>query len=42
MCGKPGCENPAVIWLKLDEERQYRTGQRIFVLGTNTAKARVQ
>lgn len=42
ICGRPGCEGPGVIWLKLDEEEQYQQGQRIFEIHTQTAKVRVQ
>jgi hypothetical protein len=42
ICGSTGCTNPAQIWLKLDEENQYRSGQRIFSIRTYTAKLIVQ
>ena len=42
VCGTIGCENDAVIWLKLDEELQYKNGQRVFGIHTQTAKVRLQ
>ena len=42
ICGRPGCENPGMVWLKLDEEEEYRRGQRIFEIHTQTAKVKVQ
>ena len=42
VCGKPNCENDALIWLNLDEERAYQDGKRIFGIHTHTAKIRVQ
>ncbi len=42
VCGKVGCEEPGLIWLKKDEERRYQEGQRVFGIHTQTAKVRVQ
>jgi hypothetical protein len=42
VCGRTSCENDAQIWLKVDEARAYETGQRVFIMSTNTAKVRVQ
>lgn len=42
VCGTEGCENPGLIWLKVDEVRSYQTGQRIFDMPTQAAKVRVQ
>ena len=42
VCGTKGCENDAIIWLKLDEAQAYQQGQRIFEFMSNTAKVRVQ
>jgi hypothetical protein len=42
VCGKAGCENAGLVWLKKDEERQYLQGQRVFGIHTLTAKVRVQ
>lgn len=41
VCGKPGCENSAFIWLKRNEEAEYQAGQRVFRIHTHTAKVRV-
>lgn len=41
VCGSVGCERSALIWLKLDEEQQYRKGQRVFDLPTKAAKIRL-
>jgi hypothetical protein len=42
VCGKPGCENAALIWLKIDEEQAYQRGERVFAIHTRTAKVRVK
>lgn len=42
VCGTVGCENPGIVWLKPDEEREYHNGQRVFGIHTHTAKVRVQ
>jgi hypothetical protein len=42
ICGKDDCENPGLVWLKLDEESSYRNGQRVFGIHTKTAKVKVQ
>lgn len=41
VCGSVGCETSALIWLTLDEEKQFKSGQRIFLLPTHAAKVRV-
>jgi hypothetical protein len=41
VCGSADCDRPALIWLKLDEEAQYRNGQRVFDLPTKAAKVRI-
>jgi len=41
VCGRPDCDNPALIWLKLDEERNYQSGLRVFGMETHTVKIRV-
>jgi hypothetical protein len=42
VCGKPGCETDAVIWLKVDEAQAYQRGQRVFTLPTQPTKVRLQ
>jgi len=42
VCGKPGCEEPGLIWLKRNEEKEYQLGKRVFGIHTQTAKVRVQ
>lgn len=42
VCGKPGCDNDALIWLKTNEVQAYQKGQRVFEIHTQTAKVRVQ
>jgi len=42
ICGTKGCENPARIWLKTDEEADYQRGVRVFDIRTNSAKVRVE
>ena len=41
VCGTNGCDNNALVWLKRDQERLYRNGQRIFDLRTNSAKVHI-
>lgn len=41
ICGTVGCEEPAIIWLNQDEQKEYDTGQRVFGINTNTMKVRV-
>ena len=41
ICGRPGCENPARIWLTPDEVTQHRAGARVFDLHSQAIKARV-
>ncbi len=42
ICGTKGCLNPALIWLKSDEEDEYKRGERIFDIRTNSAKVAAQ
>ena len=44
VCGKPDCQNAAMIWLLEQEEREYEGGQRIFEItgAYRMAKFRVQ
>jgi hypothetical protein len=42
ICGKPRCENSAIVWLTFEEENQYEKGLRIFTMASNTAKVKIQ
>ena len=42
VCGKPGCETDALIWLKANEATSYLRGKRVFEIHTRTAKVRLQ
>jgi hypothetical protein len=42
VCGRPDCENDALIWLKTDEAEAHLRGQRVFEIHTQTAKVRVK
>lgn len=42
VCGRPDCENNAVVWLKAGEAEAYRRGQRVFDMHTQTVKVRLQ
>jgi hypothetical protein len=43
ICGRAACTNPALAWLTLDEEREYRDeGDRIFSMDTAASKIIVQ
>jgi hypothetical protein len=42
VCGLIDCENAALIWLKPDEEKAYRRGQRVFEFATHSVKVRLQ
>jgi len=41
VCGTKGCNKPGLAWLKTDEEKRYRSGQRVFGLPSNASKVRV-
>ncbi len=41
VCGTKGRRNAALIWLKLDEEKAYVSGERVFGYPTNSAKLKV-
>ena len=40
ICGRPGCENPALVWLEPGEVKDHKAGQRVF--GVKTHSIRVQ
>jgi len=42
VCGREGCEHPALIWLTSEENDAYHQGQRVFGFATRTSKVRVQ
>ena len=42
ICGRLGCTNVAVVWLKEDEEKAYQAGERVFQIHTQTAKVKLQ
>jgi hypothetical protein len=42
VCGAKNCRNAALIWLTLEEERDYQKGERIFGMDTATSKVHVQ
>lgn len=42
VCGKQKCEEPGLVWVKPDEEKEYEEGQRVFEIHTQTAKIKVQ
>ena len=41
ICGRVGCENPALIWLTPDEIKKHKAGQRVFGVKTHTVRVRV-
>lgn len=41
ICGRPGCEGPALIWLTREELNRYRSGGRVFEVKTHSIKVRV-
>lgn len=41
VCGSKGCENPAIIWLNVQEADAYDRGERVFPLPTAALKVRV-
>ena len=41
VCGAPGCERPALIWLTVKEKAAFDAGQRVFGLSTRAIKVRV-
>ena len=42
ICGRTGCSNVGVVWLKVNELRRYHNGTRIFDLPTHAARVRVR
>lgn len=42
VCGRPRCDNAALIWLKENEARAYEKGQRVFDFPTQAAKVRLE
>lgn len=42
ICGREGCPNAGVVWLKADEEKEYKNGVRIFNLPTCAARVQVK
>jgi hypothetical protein len=30
VCGRPGCKREGLIWLKLEEDKSYAAGERVF------------
>ena len=42
ICGSKRCRQPALIWLSLEEERNYQKGERIFEMDTAAAKVETQ
>ena len=42
ICGRAGCVNPGLVWLEVDEQREYTQGKRYFRLKTYTIKVKVQ
>jgi hypothetical protein len=41
ICGAPGCEKPAVIWLTAWEAAEFKNGRRIFSMSGRAPKVRV-
>jgi hypothetical protein len=41
ICGSPGCENPALIWLTAWEASEFRSGRRVFSVAGRAPKVRV-
>jgi hypothetical protein len=41
VCGRVGCDNPALIWLTAEEVHQYKGGQRVFSVKTHSVRVRV-
>ena len=42
ICGRKGCTNPGVLWLKVNEDAQYQNGMRIFDLPPPAVRIMVQ
>ncbi len=42
ICGRSGCDNPALIWLNAQEQAAFQQGQCVFGFQTATAKVRVE
>jgi hypothetical protein len=41
ICGRPGCEEPALVWLTEAERAEHERGVAIFRFDSNVAKVRV-
>lgn len=41
ICGRKGCENPAVVWLRQGEYTQYKKGVRVFRFPTYATQVKV-
>ena len=42
ICGIPGCTNLGMVWLNSDEEKAYRSGQRIFEPHSHAVQIKVE
>lgn len=41
ICGSPGCEQPAFIWILDQEQLEYDKGRRVFDFPTRAVKVRI-
>lgn len=42
MCGRTDCEHPAMIWLLVEERREYDQGERVFSVSSKVIRVRVE
>lgn len=42
VCGTSQCRSHAIVWLSLEDEQTYSTGERVFHMDTATAKVKLQ
>lgn len=42
MCGRSGCEKPALIWLLENEYVRYEQGERVFDFSSKAVRVRVE
>jgi hypothetical protein len=42
ICGSKDCRKPALVWLKLDEDKLYQSGEHVFSFPTLAAKVAVE
>jgi len=42
VCGLSTCIRPGMVWLEVDELKDYKNGERIFKISSNATKIKVE